>query len=133
MKIALKSVLALAVAIAIMLMVRAYAFTLYSVESPSLDSEIKKGDKVIVNRLLRSHLKKGETIVFFRKANYIGVIEGLPGDTVDVNGKNYILPERCPCNPHCVARNEYMLVKTADGLVMVHKDDVVGKAYKIWR
>ena len=63
MKQALKFLVALCVAIVILFAVRAYAFTIYTVPA-DLASVLRKGDRVLVNRMARDSFSRGDLDVF---------------------------------------------------------------------
>ena len=157
MKIAIKFLISLVLALLLAWVIRTYAFTVYSVPSGGLPPHLKEGNRVIVNRIDCDRFDRGETIVFtdsvecvvtpkskytgrsmegyrsrgWKEAFFIGRIVRLPGDTIRLGKSQYIIPticcERCGCKD-C----RYYLVKTAGGETLVHKHQIVGKAYKIF-
>ncbi len=102
---------------------------------------------MIVNRMNCENFGRGDIIVFadsvvvLRKNQrkgiasetfYIGRIEKLPGDTLQLDTLRYIIPticcKRCGCKD-C----RYYLVKTSrKGQQLVHKHQMIGKAYKLF-
>jgi len=101
---------------------------------------------VIVNRMNCDDFQRGEVVVFadsvvFQRKNqhrkiateayYIGRIEKLPGDTIRLDTLRYVIPticcKRCGCKD-C----RYYLVKTSTGQQLVHKHQMIGKAYKLF-
>ncbi len=62
---------------------------------------------------------------------FIGRIEKLPGDTIQFDTLRYVIPticcKRCGCKD-C----RYYLVKTSTGQQLVHKHQMIGKAYKLF-
>ena len=77
MKQALKFLVALCVAIVILFAVRAYAFTIYTVPA-DLASVLRKGDRVLVNRMARDSFSRGDLVVFQRQGAHVGRIVNLP-------------------------------------------------------
>ena len=68
---------------------------------------------------------------FVSKAYFIGRIEKLPGDTVRIDTASYIIPvvccRRCGCKD-C----RFYLLKMPTGQQLVHKHQMIGKAYKLF-
>lgn len=68
---------------------------------------------------------------FVSEAYFIGRIEKLPGDTVRIDTASYIIPvvccRRCGCKD-C----RFYLLKTPTGQQLVHKHQMIGKAYKLF-
>ena len=62
---------------------------------------------------------------------FIGRIEKLPGDTIRIGKASYIIPmvccKRCGCKD-C----RFYLLKTPAGEQLVHKHQMIGKAYKLF-
>ena len=62
---------------------------------------------------------------------FIGRIEKLPGDTLRIGKASYIIPmvccKRCSCKD-C----RFYLLKTPAGEQLVHKHQMIGKAYKLF-
>ena len=150
MKVAVKFLVALALALLLVWAVRTYAFTVFSVPAGGLPPQLKAGSRVIVNRIDCDIFRQGETVIFAdsvvcrpadakdsRKGNdtsevfFIGRIEKLPGDTIVVDSARYIIPtvccKRCGCKD-C----RYYLVRTSYGHQLVHKHQIIGKAYKLF-
>ena len=150
MKVAVKFLVALALALLLVWAVRTYAFTVFSVPAGGLPPLLKAGNRVIVNRIDCDIFRQGETVVFTdsavcmpssgkssRKGNtatevfFIGNIEKLPGDTISIDSAQYVIPticcKRCGCKD-C----RYYLVRTAYGQQLVHKHQIIGKAYKLF-
>jgi len=113
---------------------------------------------VIVNRIDCDSFKRGEVVVFADSVEYetntavssytgktvqtgghkaweeqcfIGQITRMPGDTIQLDSNRYVIPviccERCGCKD-C----RYYLVRTSRGERLVHKHQIVGKAYKLF-
>ena len=157
MKIAFKFLLSLVLALLLAWVIRTYVFTVFSVPAGGLPPRLKEGNRVIVNRMDCDQFKRGETIVFadsvecvvtprsrytgklmegyrswsWEEAFFIGRIERLPGDTILLGKDHYVIPticcDRCGCKD-C----RYFLVKTASGHMLVHKHQILGKAYKLF-
>ena len=68
---------------------------------------------------------------FVSEAYFIGRIEKLPGDTIRIDTVQYIIPmvccKRCGCKD-C----RFYLLKTPTGQQLVHKHQMIGKAYKLF-
>ena len=68
---------------------------------------------------------------FVSEAYFIGRIEKLPGDTILVDTVKYVIPtvccKRCGCKD-C----RFYLLKTPTGQQVVHKHQMIGKAYKLF-
>ena len=142
--------------------VRTYAFTVFTVPAGGLPPQLKAGNRVIVNRIDCDFFNRGEVVVFrdsvfapdknqaqsqagnqaqsqaqpqprkfVSKAYFIGRIEKLPGDTILVDTASYIIPmvccKRCGCKD-C----RFYLLKTPTGQQLVHKHQMIGKAYKLF-
>ena len=141
-----KFILALVLALLLAWGVRTYVFTVFSVPVGGLPPQLKGGNRVIVNRMNCDSFSRGEIVVFAdsivvsRKnqqrnvatENYfIGKIEKLPGDTIRLDTLRYVIPticcKRCGCKD-C----RYYLVKTSTGQQLVHKHQMIGKAYKLF-
>ena len=72
-----------------------------------------------------------QTRKFVSEAYFIGRIEKLPGDTILVDTVKYVIPtvccKRCGCKD-C----RFYLLKTPAGQQVVHKHQMIGKAYKLF-
>ena len=68
---------------------------------------------------------------FVSETYFIGRVEKLPGDTVRIDTASYIIPvvccRRCGCKD-C----RFYLLKTPTGQQLVHKHQMIGKAYKLF-
>ena len=68
---------------------------------------------------------------FVSEAYFIGRVEKLPGDTILIDTVKYIIPtvccKRCGCKD-C----RFYLLKTPTGQQVVHKHQMIGKAYKLF-
>ena len=122
--------------------VRTFAFTVFTVPAGGLPPQLKAGNRVIVNRIDCDFFDRGEVVVFRDSVTYqrrkivveayfIGRIEKLPGDTIRIDTVQYIIPtvccKRCGCKD-C----RFYLLKTPTGQQVVHKHQMIGKAYKLF-
>lgn len=131
MRNAIKFILAVATAIILMLVVRAYAFTIYKVSNSNLNPVLKKNDRVLVNRLDRARFSRGDIVVFAADSSYIGIVRGVPGDTVTLDNTSYVLPDRCGCQECQCKERSMFLVTQGKEKAIIHKSDILGKAYKL--
>ncbi|MFQ7112963.1 S26 family signal peptidase [Hallella bergensis] len=130
MKQAIKALSALGVALVIVLAVRAYAFTVYTVPT-DISQTLRRGDRVVVNRLSHVELRKGELVVFRRRGDVIGKVEAVPGDTVRIGSRLYLVPWRC-C-PKCKCNDcRLYLVNLGQGWTLVYQHQMVGRATKLF-
>ena len=142
--------------------VRTFAFTVFTVPAGGLPPQLKAGTRVIVNRIDCDFFNRGDVVVFtdsvfatakkqaqsqagsqgqsqaqpqarkfVSEAYFIGRIEKLPGDTILIDTVKYIIPtvccKRCGCKD-C----RFYLLKTPTGQQVVHKHQMIGKAYKLF-
>ena len=91
----------------------------------SLNQDHNQGLNQSHNQGLNPRLKR--VIVEY----FIGRIEKLPGDTLRIGKASYIIPmvccKRCGCKD-C----RFYLLKTPAGEQLVHKHQMIGKAYKLF-
>lgn len=162
MKIAVKFLIALGLSLLLVWAVRTYAFTVFTVPAGGLPPQLQAGNRVIVNRIDCDFFNRGEVVVFtdsvfapaknqakvkgqrqvgnqvqpnprkfVSEAYFIGRIEKLPGDTILIDTVKYIIPmvccRRCGCKD-C----RFYLLKTPTGQQLVHKHQMIGKAYKLF-
>lgn len=142
MKIAAKFLLSLVLALLVVWVIRTFAFTVFSVPIGGLPPYLKEGNRVIVNRIDCDSFFCGEVVVYtdsvacspnkqLGESYFIGAIERLPGDTIILDTTRYVIPticcKRCGCKD-C----RYYLVRTANGKVLVHKHQIIGRAYKLF-
>ena len=142
MKIAVKFLIALGLSLLLVWAVRTFAFTVFTVPAGGLPPQLKAGNRVIVNRIDCDFFNRGEVVVFRDSVTYqrrkivaevyfIGRIEKLPGDTIRIDTVQYIIPtvccKRCGCKD-C----RFYLLKTPTGQQVVHKHQMIGKAYKLF-
>ncbi len=142
MKIAVKFLIALGLSLLLVWAVRTFAFTVFTVPAGGLPPQLKAGNRVIVNRIDCDFFNRGEVVVFrdsvtyqrrkiVAEAYFIGRIEKLPGDTIRIDTVQYIIPtvccKRCGCKD-C----RFYLLKMPTGQQLVHKHQMIGKAYKLF-
>ena len=142
MKIAVKFLIALGLSLLLVWAVRTFAFTVFTVPAGGLPPQLKAGTRVIVNRIDCDFFNRGDVVVFrdsvtyqrrkiVAEAYFIGRIEKLPGDTIRIDTVQYIIPtvccKRCGCKD-C----RFYLLKTPTGQQLVHKHQMIGKAYKLF-
>lgn len=146
MKIAVKFLIALGLSLLVVWAVRTYAFTVFTVPAGGLPPHLEEGNRVIVNRIDCDFFNRGEIVVYAdsvalplrnqRRKNvfmvyFIGRIDKLPGDTLRIGKASYIIPtvccKRCGCKD-C----RFYLLKTPAGEQLVHKHQMIGKAYKLF-
>ena len=146
MKIAVKFLIALGLSLLLVWAVRTYAFTVFTVPAGGLPPHLEEGNRVIVNRIDCDFFNRGEIVVYAdsvalplrnqRRKNvfmayFIGRIDKLPGDTLRIDTASYIIPticcKRCGCKD-C----RFYLLKTPAGEQLVHKHQMIGKAYRLF-
>lgn len=162
MKIAVKFLIALGLSLLLVWAVRTYAFTVFTVPAGGLPPQLQAGNRVIVNRIDCDFFNRGDVVVFtdsvfapvkkqaqsqagnqgqslaqsqprkfVSEAYFIGRIEKLPGDTILIDTVKYIIPtvccKRCGCKD-C----RFYLLKMPTGQQVVHKHQMIGKAYKLF-
>lgn len=118
--------------LALMLVVRAYVATLYTVPDGSLAPYLNRGDRVLVNRLQRQSIAKGDLVVFSDSNSYIGRVLAVPGDTIDWAGERFLIPRQCHPNCHC-GECHIFLVDMGQGKALVSRGDIQGKAHRLFR
>ena len=150
MKIAVKFLIALGLSLLLVWVVRTFAFTVFTVPAGGLPPQLKAGNRVIVNRIDCDFFNSGEVVVFtdsvfapvenqgqsqvrkfVSKAYFIGRVEKLPGDTILVDTVKYVIPTVCCRRCGCKDCRFYLL-KTPTGQQVVHKHQMIGKAYKLF-
>ena len=162
MKIAVKFLIALGLSLLLVWAVRTFAFTVFTVPAGGLPPQLQAGNRVIVNRIDCDFFNRGDVVVFtdsvfapvkkqaqsqagsqgqsqaqpqarkfVSEAYFIGRIEKLPGDTILIDTVKYVIPtvccKRCGCKD-C----RFYLLKTPTGQQVVHKHQMIGKAYKLF-
>ena len=150
MKIAVKFLIALGLSLLLVWAVRTFAFTVFTVPAGGLPPQLKAGNRVIVNRIDCDFFNRGDVVVFtdsvfapvknqgqnqprkfVTEAYFIGRIEKLPGDTIRIDTVQYIIPTVCCRRCGCKDCRFYLL-KTPAGQQVVHKHQMIGKAYKLF-
>lgn len=158
MKIAVKFLIALGLSLLLVWAVRTYAFTVFTVPAGGLPPHLEEGNRVIVNRIDCDFFNRGEIVVYadsvalplrnqgFNQSSsqgfnhrrkrviveyFIGRIEKLPGDTLCIGKASYIIPTECCKRCGCKDCRFYIL-KTPAGEQLVHKHQMIGKAYKLF-
>ena len=158
MKIAVKFLIALGLSLLLVWAVRTYAFTVFTVPDGGLPPHLEEGNRVIVNRIDCDFFNRGEIVVYadsvalplrnqgfnqsssqgfsYRRKRviveyFIGRIEKLPGDTLRIGKASYIIPTECCKRCGCKDCRFYLL-KTPAGEQLVHKHQMIGKAYKLF-
>ena len=158
MKIAVKFLIALGLSLLLVWAVRTYAFTVFTVPAGGLPPHLEEGNRVIVNRIGCDFFNRGEIVVYadsvalplrnqgfnqsssqgfsYRRKRviveyFIGRIEKLPGDTLRIGKASYIIPTECCKRCGCKDCRFYLL-KTPAGEQLVHKHQMIGKAYKLF-
>lgn len=146
MKIAVKFLIALGLSLLLVWAVRTYAFTVFTVPAGGLPPHLEEGNRVIVNRIDCDFFNRGEIVVYAdsvalplrnqpRKnvfmVYFIGRIDKLPGDTLRIGKASYIIPMECCKRCGCKDCRFYLL-KTPAGEQLVHKHQMIGKAYKLF-
>ena len=158
MKIAVKFLIALGLSLLLVWAVRTYAFTVFTVPAGGLPPHLEEGNRVIVNRIDCDFFNRGEIVVYadsvalplrnqgfnqsssqgfsYRRKRviveyFIGQIEKLPGDTLRIGKASYIIPTECCKRCGCKDCRFYLL-KTPAGEQLVHKHQMIGKAYKLF-
>ena len=162
MRIAVKFLIALGLSLLLVWAVRTFAFTVFTVPAGGLPPQLEAGTRVIVDRIDCDFFNRGDVVVFtdsvfapaknqpkvkgqrqtgnqvqpnprkfVSEAYFIGRIEKLPGDTICIDTVKYIIPtvccKRCGCKD-C----RFYLLKTPTGQQVVHKHQMIGKAYKLF-
>ena len=162
MKIAVKFLIALGLSLLLVWAVRTFAFTVFTVPAGGLPPQLKAGTRVIVDRIDCDFFNRGDVVVFtdsvfapaknqakvkgqrqvgnqvqpnprkfVSEAYFIGRIEKLPGDTILVDTASFIIPMVC-CRRCGFKDCRFYLLKTPTGQQLVHKHQMIGKAYKLF-
>ena len=118
--------------LALMLLIRAFVATIFTVPDNSLQPFLNRGDRVLVNRLSRHTLEKGDLVVFGDTCNYIGCIEAVPGDTILWAGEQFLIPKQC--HPKCTCGEcNIFLINMGRDHSLVARGDVIGKAHRLFK
>ena len=100
-----------------------------SVFAPAKNQGRSQGQSLAGNQ--GQSLAQSQPRKFVSEAYFIGRIEKLPGDTILVDTASFIIPmvccRRCGCKD-C----RFYLLKTPTGQQLVHKHQMIGKAYKLF-
>ena len=147
MKAIAKFILALVLALLLAWAVRTFAFTVFSVPAGGLPPQLVEGNRVIVNRIDCDYFDRGDVVVFIdsvgdqrknqrpnssSEACFIGRIEKLPGDTIRLDTVRYIIPDVCCKRCGCKDCRFYLVRTSGGGQLLVHKHQMIGKAYKLF-
>ena len=143
MKNGLKFLLALAVAFIVMLVFRALVFTIYTVPDSSGDPTFKAGDRVMVNRwsyglrtgddelfsygrLCRQSVNKGDMVAVDDSLGQvmIGRCTALPGDTIRLQQRTFIVPGR---DATCAHHDYYFI----DRVGLVREAQIIGRVFLV--
>lgn len=130
MKQFVKILLTLAVATLIVVLVRACLFTVFTVTA-DLGPALRKGDRVLVNRIGDTRLHRGELMVFYTTEPCIGQVVAVPGDTIVLRSGRYVIPYRC-CDRCLCPDCKLYLVNTGQSRILVHRHQVLGPAYRLF-
>ncbi|MCR4854205.1 MAG: S26 family signal peptidase [Prevotella sp.] len=115
---------------AIVWLVHRYAFCVVRATSDELSPAVVKGERLLVNKLQRDDIHKGDLLVFGTDSAYIGVVINVPGDTVRTDSTAFLLPIRC-CD-RCKSSNcQPYLVQMGQAVTLVYHADVIGQAYSL--
>lgn len=145
MKQLLSFLAALAVCLGIAFGVRLLALTVCTAPA-GIGRELRRGDRVLVNRMLRnSPFHRGDIIAFNPSIQpkpqaqsaapklpainpqCLGLVIAEPGDTISYRGARYKMPVICCARCMCADCHLY-LVATATDTTLVHQHEVVGRA-----
>lgn len=125
-----KFIVALGVFTVLFLAVRAFAFAIYTVPTDVMPA-LRKGDRVMVNKVTRATFERGDLMVFHRSARLVGAVVAIPGDTISVGRNRYRIPHRCCTRCACPDCKLY-LVNTGPQRILVHLHEVEGKATRLY-
>lgn len=131
MKQTLKFMLLLAVIIGAVLLLRQYVCTVVTVTDNQLVPQFRAGDRVLVNRLSRNNLQKGDWVMFADSAQHIGRIASMPGDTITVDTLQYEIPTQTCTQCNC-KENQIFLVEMGKNRTFTHQRNVKGKALRLF-
>ena len=128
----INTIVILAAALLLVFAIRIWVFSIYSVPADNLVQGWHKGDRVMVNRLASTPLKRGDKIIYTDSVyDYMALIQAVPGDTITLKYGRFLIPEvccdRCGC-PDC----KYYLVKAGNKQQLIHKHLIVGKANRLF-
>ena len=148
------TLVAVAIAAAVLVAFRALVFTLYTIPDNSLAPSLVAGDRVVVNRWsyglrvggkgligytrwLRQPVERGDFIAFNTPVSaatfaaggvMMGRVVAVPGDTVRVSGRLYVVPRGCQmCT--CTGAAPYVVGAHANaGRLLVPECNIIGRA-----
>ncbi len=122
--------------------VRTFAFTVFSVPAGGLPPQLREGNRVIVNRMDCDYFGRGDIVVFADSTVgwrhlalencFIGRIEKLPGDTLQLDTLRYVIPTVCCKRCGCKDCRFYLVRTSGQGRQLVHKHQMIGRAYKLF-
>lgn len=128
----MKFLLALVVCLCLAWVIHAFALTVYAVSDNGLAPTMKRGNRVIVNRMATVSPQKGDFIVYNDSTrDCLAQVINLPGDTISLQGERYRIPEVC-CDRCPSTDCRLFLVKTSAGYRLVYKHQIVGKAFRLF-
>ena len=146
----------LVTALALMLVFRAVGLTIYSIEGDGLEPRFTAGDRVIVNRwsyglrvgggegglfgygrLWRQPVDKGDLVAFEHPQTGDIVIcqcKGLPGDTLNIDGEDVVVPSLKDC-----ADADYYWMESINGenpidshlLGFISEEYIIGRVFMV--
>ena len=104
-----------------------------SVALPLRNQSLSQSRNQGLNQSRNQSLNQGRNPRFKRVIveYFIGQIEKLPGDTLRIGKASYIIPMECCKRCGCKDCRFYLL-KTPAGEQLVHKHQMIGKAYKLF-
>lgn len=122
----------LAGALAVVLAVHRFAFTIYRVPAGNIAYGLHTGDRVMVNRLARPQISRGDYIVYTDStADYLAQVTAVPGDTVVLNHERYVMPQKC-CKRCGCTDCKYYLISASGRRHIIHSHLIVGRANRIY-
>ncbi len=145
-----KTLLIVAATAVLLFIFRATTFTLYTIPDNTLAPLVKQGDRVLVNRwsyglriaaskwttyarIAAKPVKKGDFIAFeattkaSQRAVILGKVVAVPGDTVTIMKKMYVIPRGCQmCTCNCISPC-MVNTKKNGGRILVPEYDVIGR------
>lgn len=133
----LKFLLGLAVAAIAVIVVRDYVFAIYTVPS-NINPVLKKGDRVMVNKLATAPYRTGDLMVFTAQPKQqkdtpalVGQIIAQPGDTITVGHQRFRIPMIC-CRKCGCTDCKLFLINVGSHYVLVHQHQAIGHARRLF-
>lgn len=127
----LKFVGTLAATALVLSLLSVFAFTIYTLPS-DLSDNLRKGDRLMVNRLQRTGFQRGDLIAFSDSTlTAAGVVRAIAGDTIRVKGERYVIPQRC-CKTYGCPGCKLYLVTIGGQQHLVHQHTIIGKAWRLY-